>query len=39
MAECFTGPGSKATRVTVYGPRGADDIGEYTGFTMISNLL
>lgn len=39
MVECFTGTGSKATRVTVYGPRGADDIGEYTGFTMIPNLL
>lgn len=34
----LTGEGAKAASVTVYGPRGADDIGEYTGFTMSSDF-
>ena len=33
----LTGEGAKAASVTVYCPRGADDIGEYTGFTMSSS--
>ena len=33
----LTGEGAKAASVTVYGPNGADDIGEYTGFTMSSD--
>ena len=32
-----TGEGAKAASVTIYGPNGADDIGEYTGYTMSSD--
>lgn len=34
----LTGPGAKPANVTVYGPRGADDIGHYIGFTMSSDF-
>jgi len=32
------GKGAKTANVTVYGPKGASDIGHYTGFSMSSNF-
>ena len=35
--ETLTGKGAKTAKVTVYGPKSADDIAYYTGFTMSSD--